>query len=121
MSVSPRLPIKVVAVDSNDDPVYGYAAAPSTATISSVNDTNASTTLLAANTSRKGASIFNDSTEVLYVALGNVTASSTNFTVKLAAGAYYELPVCAGGVYTGIIKGIWANDSTGAARVTEMT
>lgn len=95
--------------------------APSTGAITSVNDTNVDTAILAANTNRKGATIFNDSTALLYLALANVTASSTVYTVQIPAGGYYELPMCDGGVYTGVIKGIWASDASGAARVTELT
>lgn len=94
---------------------------PATGTISSVNDNNADTTILASNASRKGATIFNDSTVTLYLALANVTATTSVYSVQLLAGDYYELPVVQGGVYTGIIKGIWASNASGAARVTEFT
>lgn len=99
--------------------VYGVGA--STGTIASVNDTNADVTILAANADRKGAAVFNDSTALLYLALANVTASATNYSVQIPAGGYFELPPCDGGVYTGVIKGIWASDASGAARVTEWT
>lgn len=95
--------------------------APTTGTITSVNDAATSTTILAANASRKGATVFNDSTAVLYLALSDTTASATAYTVQILAGGYYELPVCDGGVYTGKIVGIWASDASGAARVTELT
>ena len=95
--------------------------APSTGTITSVNDTNADATILAANANRKGASIFNDSTALLYLALANVTASATAYSVQVPPGGYFELPICDGGVYTGVIKGIWSSDASGAARVTEWT
>jgi hypothetical protein len=91
-------------------------AQAATATLSNVNDTASSTTLLAANTSRKGATIHNDSTSILYVKFGT-TASATSYTVKMVADAYYEVPFG----YTGRIDGIWSSDSTGAARITEMT
>lgn len=94
---------------------------PTTGTASSVNDTDTATTILAANADRKGATVFNDSTANLYLLLAAGTASATNFTVILEAADYYELPVVQGGVYTGIIGGVWASNSTGAARVTEFT
>lgn len=106
------LPVSgTVAVSSG-----GGAAAASTATLTNVNDSNVSATLLAANSSRLGATIFNDSDQILYVKFGT-TASSSSFTVKMAAGDYYEVPY----LYTGKIDGIWAADSTGAARITEFT
>lgn len=90
----------------------------STATLTNVNDTNVSTTLLALNTSRLAAYIHNDSTSILYVKFGT-TASTTSYTVKLIADAFYELPN--NPIYTGRIDGIWSADSTGAARITELT
>lgn len=100
----------------------GVGAASGTGTAASVNGSASSVTLLAANASRLGATIQNDSAAVLYVLAGAGTASATNYTAALAAasgglpGGYYEVP----SRYTGIIKGIWAS-ATGAARVTEFT
>lgn len=86
-----------------------------TGTSSNVSGSASSTTLLASNAARKGATIFNDSTAILYVKFG-ATASVSSFGVKMIAGAYFEMPFS----YTGIIDGIWAS-ATGAARVTEFT
>lgn len=86
-----------------------------TGTVTSVSGTTSSTSLLASNTSRRAASIYNDSTSVLYINLG-ATASSTAFTVKLNQDDYYEVP--AG--YNGAINGIWAS-ATGSARITELS
>ena len=74
-------------------------------------------TLLAANTNRLMAMIFNDSSSDLYLKFGAV-ASPTSFTVKILSGGYFEFPLP---VYTGIVDGIWSADSTGAARITELT
>lgn len=86
-----------------------------TATLSNVNASDSSVTLLAANTARLGATIVNDSTVTLYVKFG-ATASTTSYTVKLLAGAYYEVPFG----YYGIIDGISAS-ATGVIRITEIT
>lgn len=86
-----------------------------TATLTNVSGSASSVTVLAANTSRIGATVYNDSTSVLYLKLG-ATASTTSFTVKLQADDYYEVPFG----YTQIIDGIWAS-ATGSARVTELT
>lgn len=92
------------------------AAAPSdTGTHANVAGSASSVTLLAANPSRLGAAIFNDSTADLYVKLG-ATASATSFTIKLDQDGYYEVPF----QYTGVIDGIWGS-ATGAARVVEFT
>jgi len=86
-----------------------------TSSISSTASSLSSQTLRAANSSRKGLSIFNDSTAILYVKLG-ATASNSSFTIKMAAGSYYELPFN----YTGIIDGVWAA-ANGSAYVTEIS
>lgn len=84
--------------------------------VTSVTSAAADTTILAANNNRMGAAIFNDSTADLFLLLATGAASSTNFTVKLAAGAYYEVPFS----YHGVIKGRWAS-ANGFARVTEFS
>lgn len=89
--------------------------APSSA-VTSVAGSALSVTLLAANTNREGASIFNDSSVFLYVKLG-ATASLVDFTVKVPPASLYELPIP---VYTGVIDGIW-DSATGFARITETT
>jgi hypothetical protein len=86
-----------------------------TATLSNVAGSATSVTVLAANTSRKGAVIVNDSTAVLYVKCGS-SASATSFTYKLGGGD--SLIIDATQLYTGILTGIWSS-ATGSARVTE--
>lgn len=89
-----------------------------TATVTSVNDSASSQSLLASNSARKGAMFFNDSSSTLYLKLGT-TASTTSYTVQIASLGYYELPNTK--VYTGAIDGIWSADSSGAVRITELT
>lgn len=108
-----RLKVEATLVDDAGNVIV---TRPATSTVTSVNDSAANQTLLAANTSRVGATIQNDSSEILYVKLG-ATATATDYTVKMVAGAYYEVPYG----YTGQIDGIWANNSTGAARIDELT
>lgn len=98
---------------SNPLPVRSPA---NTATLSNVAASATSVQLLAANASRKGAVIFNDSSAVLYVKFGT-TASTTSFTYYVPASAHLELPST---TYTGGMDGIWAS-ATGNARVTELT
>lgn len=90
--------------------------ASASSAVTSVADAATNTTLLASNASRKGATIYNDSSSILYLKLG-ATASTTSFTAKLLADDYYEVPFG----YTGIIDGIWSADSSGSARITELT
>jgi hypothetical protein len=88
----------------------------SSATVTQVTSSATSVTLKASNASRKGLSVFNDSTAVLYLKFG-ATASATSFTVKIGAGEYWESP--AAPVYTGVVDGIWAS-ANGFAYVTEI-
>lgn len=89
----------------------------STATTSQVSDAASSTQLLAANTSRIGATVYNDSAAILYVKCGT-TASTTDYTAQLPPGGYWESPFG----YTGRIDGLWEFDpNSGAARITEYT
>jgi hypothetical protein len=86
-----------------------------TPTLSNVSHSTSSVTLLAANTGRYGASIYNDSSARLWVKMGS-SASASSFTVLMLPGEYYETPFG----YTGILTGI-SDVVTGAARVTEVT
>jgi hypothetical protein len=70
--------------------------------------------LFAANVSRNGGCIYNDSTAILYVKLG-AAATTDDWTVKLNQNDYYELPSW----YGGVVTGIWAS-ATGQGRVTEV-
>lgn len=89
-----------------------------TATTTTVADNASSTTVLASNSSRKGASVTNDSSAALYLLVGSGTASTTNYTVRIAQYGYFEVPYG----YTGQLTGIWDSDpGDGAARVTEYT
>ena len=65
---------------------------PQAVTLANVASANSSTTLFADTGNARGRTIFNDSTAVLYVALDGSVASNSNYTVQLAAGAYYEFP-----------------------------
>lgn len=87
----------------------------SSATVASVSSSATNVTLLASSATRKGASFYNNSTQVLYLKHG-ATATASDFTIAMAANSYYELPQP---VYTGIIDGIWAA-ANGAALVTSV-
>jgi len=108
-----------VGVSATDPlPVTGTVAVTQragTSTLSNVTSSVTSVTVLAANPSRRGAYIYNESTAVLYLALAG-TASVTAYTVALAPGDLYELPTPA---YTGLLSGVWAS-ADGFARVTEV-
>jgi hypothetical protein len=97
--------------------LYTNEIAAATATLTNVNGSASSVSLLASNTARKNATFFNDSTAVLYLKFG-ATASTTSYTVQIPSNGYYELPN--GKVYNGAIDGIWAA-ANGAVRITELS
>lgn len=110
-------PIKrVITVGLDGTPTSAIDQKSTVATRSNVASSASSVTVLAANTARIGCTIYNDSTAILYLALGATTASVTNYTVQIAANAYYEVPFNT----TMALSGIWAA-ANGFARVTELT
>lgn len=105
----------VVASDQSKITVENTPVTAGTGTASTASVTNTNTTVLASNSSRLGATIYNEGTVPCFVKLGS-TASATTYTVKMVVDGYYEVP--AG--YTGIITGITAS-GTATMRVTELT
>jgi hypothetical protein len=97
----------------------GFVAAlkSGTATRSTVNSAASSATILAANTSRKGASIYNSDANTLYLDLSGGTAATTRCQYAIASGQTHEVPFG----FTGLITGIWGADGSGLADVVEFT
>ena len=88
---------------------------PATAATTNVSATASSTSALASNTARRGASFYNDADKACYLKHGT-TASTSSFAVKIFPNGYYELPFP---VYTGAVDVIWDASPTGSLRVTE--
>jgi hypothetical protein len=107
-----------VNVEKDTSSTGSGSSAVTTGTQSNVAASATAVTILAANAARKGATIFNDSTSVLFLLVGSGTASATVYTVQLGLNDFYELPDWGVGVYSGVIGGIWTS-ATGSARVTE--
>ena len=87
----------------------------STGTPTTVPSSTNSVTILAANSNRKGATFWNESTAILYLQIGAVAAPNS-FTAKLLPQGYYELPFH----YIGVVSGIWSAIN-GNVLVTECT
>ena len=68
----------------------------------SIPSSTTSLQFLEANPSRIGATIWNNSANVLYLDLSEA-ASPTSYTVKILSDGYYELPF----KYTGKVSGAW--------------
>ncbi len=84
-----------------------------TATVSSVASSATSVNLFATASNTRMRTIFNDSTSMLFVKFGAV-ASASDYTVQIAAGAFFEFP---SPLYAGQVDGIWAS-ANGNARLT---
>lgn len=103
----------VIASDQGAVAISGPTCATATRTSPTV--TNVVSTVLASNASRKGATFFNDSSSNVFLALGTA-ATTSDFTARLQANDYYEVPFG----YTGAITAIKSSGST-SLRVTELT
>lgn len=91
--------------------------ASATATLTSVALAITTSSVLASNAARKGFIIFNDAVlTIAYIAFA-ATATTSAYTVKIAAGGSYESPTL---VYTGAMSVI-ASAASGNLRVTELT
>ena len=92
-----------------------------TSTLANVASSATSVSLLAANNNRKTAIIINDSTSDLYVTLNASDASTTNYSLFLAAkvGNTPSFLAINGDDYSGEIRGIWSS-ANGVARITEV-
>ena len=89
---------------------------PATSTTSSpASVTTSVATVLAGNTGRYGAAVYNESGATCYLKLGSA-ATLTDYTLQVAVGGYYEVPF----FYTGILTGI-TSAGTAVLRVTEIT
>lgn len=88
------------------------------ATVSGTNATITPVQLLAANGNRCGATFFYNGSKTVYLKFGT-GASATDFTVRLSALAYYELPFN----YTGVVTAVWDTTGGGAGTIqtTEVT
>ncbi|MBC1218488.1 hypothetical protein GNF10_17345 [Nostoc sp. UCD121] len=91
------------------------ASTSGTSTPTTVASSASSVTILASNSNRKGATIWNDSTANLFIEFA-ATATTSAFTAKLSSDGYFEVPFN----YTGVISGIWSA-ANGNALVRELT
>ena len=84
------------------------------ASVTSTASSASNVTLLADRRGRIGFTVYNDSTQVLYLKYG-ATATTSSYTVQVIAGGFFEDPFG----YSGRVDGIWAS-ANGNARVTEV-
>lgn len=97
-----------IASDQSSVGVVQDGGATGTLTVTAF--TAASATVAAANAARKGGALYNNSVNIAYVRLGAAVASAANFTIAVAASAYYELPYNYRGevrIFSGVATGSW--------------
>lgn len=104
LEVNPSMPLT--------NPVSGQARSNS-ANSTTVASATTSATILAANTSRQGATIWNNSNAALFLDF-DAAASVTDHALKVDPGGYVEVPFG----FTGPISGIWSS-ANGSALVRE--
>jgi len=105
----------IVPVSQSGTPWLSKEVRSSSATNSSPSVTTVSTSILAANVNRLGATIYNEGPDICYVKLGAI-ASLTSYSLQIVVGGYYEIPFA----YTGAIDGITLI-GTAQQRVTELS
>lgn len=103
-----------VVIASDQSTISTTEVRTAAGTVTSVASSATDVTILAGNGGRKGAIIFNDSTQNLYILLSSVTSSVTVFTDIIPPFTGYEVPFN----FTGLIKGFWFS-ANGFARVTQ--
>ena len=96
--------------------VFAIDSAPTSSVVTAVASTIGTVVLSVAQTKRVNLSIYNASTQVLYMKLGS-GAKSTDFTLMMVSSGFYELPRP---VYNGQITGVWPS-ANGFAYVSENT
>ena len=105
---------RVTQYDAAGNVVTSGIPVATTVTNSNVASSATNVTLLASNTSRRGASMFNDSTQAAYVKFG-ATATTSSFTYKVFPSQTLEFPVP---MYTGIVDALW-DSANGSMRIAE--
>lgn len=87
-----------------------------TSSVTSVAQSTSNTVLLAANSTRVFASIYNNTGQKMFIKLGT-TASTTSYSIQLMPNSYWEVP----NDYTGEIDAVWSGNGSNNALVTELT
>lgn len=105
-----------VPVDIQDATITTVDDTVATSTDVSLASSASSAQLIAANTSRKGLLLNNTDANPVYIYYGT-TASLTKFTVRIPSNSYWEMPQP---VYTGRIDAIWSADGSGSLIGSEL-
>lgn len=114
----PTTAANVCVVDPNGAQLVKLSKGSNTGGQTSVAATvTANTTLIAADTTRVGLMIYNDSASVLFILLGAGTQSATVFSVAIPANTLFEVPDAFVAMR---VSGNWTT-AVGSARITAAT
>lgn len=89
---------------TNPSSVINFPSASSAAQISNSLSTTQSV-LVASNSNRKGLTIFNSSSSIIFIDYAN-TVTTSDYAFSLVSGAFYEMPMP---IYTGDLHAILAS------------
>lgn len=103
------------AIETLQQQSSGGTVAATTAAITQVNASATSVQLAAASASRLALAIYNGGSTNLLLAISTAPASTTNYTVPIPPGGYWESPPACAGL---AMQGIWEGSPTGAAQIT---
>jgi hypothetical protein len=95
----------LAAIDSLGAQLVDQRNSTGTPTITSTLPTTSDQTFLAANSARRGASIYNNSDHTVFIRPGGAANSTTAFTIAIPSNGYWEVPAN----YTGAIHGLIAS------------
>lgn len=115
LTEGPANTLTTLQADAAKNLLVARPAVATVSTVTSVNGSAASVTLLASNNARKAFKLFNDSTQTAYVKEGT-TATTADYSYKLLPGEFHG--DSGEGCYTGKLDCIWAS-AVGAMKVTE--
>jgi hypothetical protein len=108
--------LRVTVNNPSGSPLFVTTNKATNSTVTSVAITaNSNNVLLAANSSRIAATIYNATNKIAYIKYGS-TASATNYTLQLMPNAYFEVQ----NDWTGEIDSFASNGTNGNILVTEM-
>lgn len=88
----------------------------SAATRTTFTHTTTEAQVLAANAARHDLTVWNSGTATLYLGLGSTVVTTTNATVSIPSGGYYEAPTA----WRGVVRAV-SSATGGSATFTETT
>lgn len=105
-----------VVLASDQTAIQTTQAKAGTSTVTNVTGAVVDTLVLAANSARLGATLYNNASKKMYLKLGT-GPSATSFTLIIQRDGYYEVPFG----YTGVLRAVWDAGVSGDVLVTELT